>query len=172
MAGTQDRKTDDKMLVNYLRVHIMAADSGAQLFEQARKLWAGTPYARRVEALSADVEADRQELRSTADRFGALLPPGRQGLAILGRAFSRLNPLNPTGTRTGLPGQLELESLHAAVAGKECLWATLEKLSEQDNRFDRGQQRRLLERARDQQSRIIELIRETAAIRFRRDMSL
>lgn len=65
-----------------------------------------------------------------------------------------------------------MEALHTAVAGKECLWLTLEKVSEQDSRIDAAQQKRLIERAQDQQNRITKLIRETAAIRFRRDKSL
>lgn len=172
MTETQDRRTDDKLLVGYLQDHIMAADSGAQVFEEARKLWAETPYAERIQALSADIEQDRQELKDIASGLGADLSAFKTAISSVGRTLSRLNPLNPTGSRSGLPGQLELEGLHTAVAGKECLWLTLEKLSEQDSRIDAGQQRRLIDRARDQQGRISELIRETAAIRFRRDKSL
>lgn len=172
MTETQDRKTDDKLLASYLQDHIMAADSGAQVFEEARKLWAETPYAERIQALSADIEQDRQELKDIASGLGAQLSPLKTAISSIGRNLSRLNPLNPTGSRSGLPGQLELEGLHAAVAGKECLWLTLEKLSEQDGRIDPAQQRRLIERANNQQDRVVELIRETAAIRFRRDKSL
>lgn len=172
MTETQERKTDDKLLVRYLQDHIMAADSGVLVFEQARKLWVGTPFAGRIESLARDIETDRQELRSIARGLGAQLSTFKTAVSSAGRTFTRLNPLNPTGSRSGLPGQLELEALHAAVAGKVCLWLTLEKLSDQDGRFDGAQQRRLIERADDQQDRIVELIRETATIRFRRDKRL
>lgn len=172
MTETQDRKTDDKLLVRYLQGHIMAADSGAQVFEQARRLWADTPYGDRVQALSADVDQDRQELKAIAGGLGAQLSAVKSTISSIGRTLTRLNPLNPTGSRTGLPGQLELETMHSAVAGKKCLWQTMERLAAQDKRIDGAQQQRLIARAEDQQNRLTEVIRETATVRFRRDESL
>ncbi|WP_026535081.1 hypothetical protein [Arthrobacter sp. H14] len=172
MADTQAGKTDDELLSAYLQDHIMAADSGAKVFDEARKLWADTPYGERIQGLSADIEADRQELRAIGRSLGMQLSPIKTVVSRVGRTLSHLNPLNPTGSRSGLPGQLELEGLHTAVAGKECLWRTLERIAQRDTRINAEQQKRLIERAEDQQNRIMELVLETAEIRFREDKSL
>lgn len=172
MTEAQPHEIDVELLASYVQDHVVAADSGAQVFEEARKLWAETPYGTRIQSLSADIEQDRQELKDIATSLGATLSAPKKIISRIGRTLSHLNPLNPTGSREGLPGQLELEGLHTAVAGKECLWQTLEHLSHQDHRIDAAQQRRLIERAEDQQNRIMELVRETAAVRFRPGSSL
>lgn len=167
MTQTDKPQFNDKLLTGYLQGHIAAADSGAQVFEEARKLWEETPYGERIQALSADVEQDRRELRNLANQLGAELSVVKSAISFIGRKLSHLSPLNPTGDREGLPGQFELEALYSAVSGKECLWQTLQTLSREDARLEATQLQRLKERAVDQKSRITGLIQDTAAARFR-----
>ncbi|GAA1341057.1 hypothetical protein [Arthrobacter roseus] len=162
---------DEKLLEKYVLGHMVAAQSGAQLFAETKKVWAGTDIGRRLKNLAAEVESDRVELNNIASRLKIRMHLSTKVLSRAGRTLSRLNPLNPTGSRDGLPGQLELEALHAAVAGKECLWHTLAELSTRDPRISGSRIQNLLGRAQDQQSRIAEIVRETAAIRFRTDRS-
>ncbi len=162
---------DEKLLEKYIRGHMVAARSGAQLFAETKKVWAGTDVGSKFRDLAAEVDEDRAELQNIASRLKVRIPLSTRVLARASRTMSRFNPLNPTGSREGLPGQLELESLHAVVAGKECLWHTLGALSVRDPRISGPQVQRLVGRAQDQQSRIAEIVRETAAIRFRTDRS-
>ncbi len=160
---------DQELLSKYVQDHMMAAHSGVKLFEEAKKVWAGTDVGRRLASMTAEIQNERVELNKIASRLKIKVPLSKRLMSRTGHTLSRLNPLNPTGSRDRLPGQLELEALHAAVAGKECLWHTLATLSHDDPRISEPQIQRLLEQAKDQQHRIANIISETAATRFRAD---
>lgn len=158
--------TDQQLLEKYLQDHMVAALSGTRVFTEAHKVWKGTTYEPRLATLSADVEQDRKELKRLSAGLGVSLSLSKKAVARLGHVMSRLNPLSSARLRGGLPGQFELESLHAAVAAKGCLWQTLDQLSAQDTRINGQQMRQLITRAEDQQHRITALIRDTASVRF------
>lgn len=162
---------DQKLLTKYLQGHMVAAHSGAKLFDEAKKVWVGTDIGRRLAGLTAEVDNDRVELNKIASSLKIKVSLPKKLFSRAARTLSRLSPLNPVGTRDGLSGQLELESLHVAVAGKEGLWHTLAELSTHDPRISQPQIQNLVSRAQDQQSRMAEIVRETAAIRFRKDRS-
>lgn len=157
---------DDSQLEGYLADHWIASMSGVRLFAAARKTWQGSPHETAVGDLSRAIAADKHELERLIGRLGFRISPVKSVLAQVGAQVSRLSPLNPARTKTGMGGQLELEGLQSAVRGKESLWDTLLVLSEYDSRLDSTELERLKARAQDQQERIAEIMRETTPGRF------
>ncbi|MCH6471828.1 hypothetical protein [Sinomonas terrae] len=160
-------QVDNEMLSNYLQNHIIAANSGKRLFEEAAKVWSGTPHGPTFERLSREVTEDSDELERIAKSLGAELPPHKQATAWIGEQASKLGPLNPAHAPGGHPGQLELEGLISAVTGKSLLWETLLLLADQDTRIEALTVERLHDRALRQIRDISEVMRSTAKARFR-----
>lgn len=142
-----DKSVADNSLRGYLHSHLMAASAGERLFEQAAKSWAGSAQGAELSRLAAEVGEDKSALEEICEKLQSGLPGHKKPLAWIGAHLATLDPLNPTHSRDGAAGQLELEALIAAVSGKLLLWKTLTVLSGVYQAIDQGQIQRLLERA-------------------------
>ncbi|WP_138443878.1 hypothetical protein [Sinomonas susongensis] len=159
-------QVDNDVLANYLHNHIIAANSGKRLFEEAAKVWDGTPHGPTFERLAREVTEDADELERIAKGLGVELPAHKQATAWIGEQASKLDPLNPTHTAGGHSSQLELEGLISAVTGKSLLWETLLLLADQDVRIEAMTIERLHDRALRQIRDLSEVMRSTAKARF------
>ncbi|MBG6216791.1 hypothetical protein IWX75_001235 [Arthrobacter sp. CAN_A6] len=166
-AGRTDRET----LNSYLDMHLFGATNGVRLFEAASRSWADTQHGRVIAGLEKDIAEERRQLRRVIERSGHR--PGRVKMLVAhGMArLAEVNPVNPWRRKTSTGAQLELESLLSLLRGKESLWETLIALRSIDPaadglEFSDEKLQELLEEAREQQSRIAEVISSTAADRF------
>ncbi|HKU12726.1 MAG TPA: hypothetical protein VJQ61_16040 [Sinomonas sp.] len=157
---------DDDMLANYLHSHLIAASSGKHLFDEATKVWSGTPHGPTIERLAREVSEDRDELERIVQGLGLDLPAYKKAAAWVGAQVSKIDPINPGHSPGGHTGQLELESLISAVTGKSLLWETLLILSEDDVRIDAFKMEHLHDRALKQVQDLSEFMRSTVRGRF------
>ena len=157
---------DDDVLAQYLHSHLIAASSGKHLFEEASKVWSGTPHGPTVERLAREISEDRDDLERIVQGLGLDLPAYKKAAAWVGAQVSKIDPMNPSHSPGGHTGQLELEALISAVNGKSLLWETLLLLSEDDVRIDALQMERLHDRALKQVQDLSDIMRSTARARF------
>lgn len=160
-------QVDNEALANYLHSHIIAANSGKRLSEEAARVWDGTPHGATFDRLAREVTEDSEELERIAKSLGVELPAHKQATAWIGEQASKLAPLNPAHAPGGHPSQLELEGLITAVTGKSLLWETLLLLADQDVRIEALSVERLHDRALSQIRDLSEVMRSTAKARFR-----
>lgn len=142
-----DETSADDSLRRYLHSHLMAASAGERLFNQAAKSWADSAHDVELRRLAAEVGEDKAVLEDICEQMHSGLPGHKKPLAWVGAHLAALDPLNPTHSRDGAAGQLELEALIAAVSGKVLLWKTLTVLTGVYQGIDPGQIQRLLDRA-------------------------
>lgn len=117
----------DRALAIYLGDHFAGATAGVELARRARSSNReseafGEPLARICE----EIEADRETLRQLMERLG--VDPGRLKPAA-GWLAEKLGRLKPNGQLHGyapLSRVVELEGLNIGIAGKTCLWRTME----------------------------------------------
>ncbi|MHA7155832.1 hypothetical protein [Arthrobacter sp. TMN-50] len=158
---------DSSRLSAYLDNHLVAAASGVKLFATAKASWAGTGHEQTFASLVKEISADREELVQIISSLGYTPSKVKMVIAQIGAQLSKVNPLNLRRSEKGSGAQLELEALQSAVRGKECMWETLEALTESGSTaLDGAQLRRLAERARTQQEQLAHVMRVTAHERF------
>lgn len=157
---------DDAKLSGYLGDHLLAAQSGVQLFDAAQRTYKGTEFEPVFAGLHQDIAADRDDLAALMQRLGYKPGPTKSVLAWAGSLLSKAGPLNPLHKDEGVAGQLELEGLQAAVHGKESLWSTLLVLSRYDSRLDQSDLQRLKDRAGAQQDLLAGIMDKTIPERF------
>ncbi|GAB3269548.1 hypothetical protein GCM10027449_03790 [Sinomonas notoginsengisoli] len=165
---TENRISDD-VLAGYLHNHVVAANSGEHLIEEAAKAWTGTPYGPTMTRLTDEIKEDSEELQRIVETLGMKVPVHKQAISWVGEQASKLAPLNPSHGSAGHHPQLELESLISAVTGKSLLWETLQLLAEEDGRIDAAQMERLHVRAVEQIGALTGIMRATAKARFRNE---
>ena len=157
-------------LFRYLEDHLLGATGGVRLFEAAAQTWKGTPHGRALARLHDEIDGERAELLSSLKAQGHRPNAAKMGVAHLGAAAARVNPLNARKTEKGPGAQLELEALQSLVRGKEALWETLLALLDAGWSFPGYSRERLIhlaERAREQQREVAAVMVSTAADRFR-----
>lgn len=163
---------DDKDMINndrlssYLENHLIAAESGVQLFISAEQTWGNTPFKGTFSGLRRDVAADRDDLVTLTRRLGSERGRVKAVVGWVGAQVSKAGPLNLLRRNRGIAGQLELEALQSAVHGKESLWVSLLELSRSDDRIDAADMQRLTERAKTQQDQLAHVMLTTIRKRF------
>ncbi|MHA7276273.1 hypothetical protein [Arthrobacter sp. HLT1-21] len=158
---------DSSRLSAYLDDHLVAAASGVKLFATAKGSWEGTEHEQTFASLVKEISADREELAQIVSSLGYTPSKVKMVIAQVGAQLTRINPLNLRRSDKGSGAQLELEALQSAVRGKECMWETLQALTETGSTaLDAEQLRRLTERARTQQQQLAHIMRVTAHERF------
>ncbi|MBE0011515.1 hypothetical protein [Arthrobacter sp. AET 35A] len=158
---------DSSRLSAYLDDHLVAAASGVKLFSTAQESWRGTKHEQTFASLTHEIAADRKELAQIISSLGYTPSKVKMVIAQVGAQLSKVNPLNLRRSDKGSGAQLELEALQSAVRGKECMWETLDALTESGSTaLDSEQLRRLTDRARKQQEQLAHIMRETAPERF------
>ena len=153
----------DNALSIYLGDHFAGATAGVELARRARasnreSAEFGAPLTR----VCAEIEADRETLGQLMERLE--VDPGRVKPAAAWLA-EKLGRLKPNGQLLGyapLSRVVELEGLSIGIAGKTCLWRTLEvSLGAQWEEFDFGA---LAERAEKQRDTVEELRRRAVVV--------
>lgn len=167
-SNTSGRRetSGERSLAAYLHSHLIAAAAGERLFKQAAKSWEDSPHGQTLGRLWREVTEDKAALQGITDGLGLTLPAYKEPFAWIGAQLASLGPLNPLHSRTGAPGQLELEALISAVTGKSLLWKTLALLARSDTRIGRERVTNLLARATGQLRELEEILLETAVERF------
>ncbi|HXR29904.1 MAG TPA: hypothetical protein VN752_02030 [Solirubrobacterales bacterium] len=141
----------DRALSIYLSDHFAGATAGVELVRRVRgsnrdSAEFGEPLAH----LCEEIEADRETLRRVMERLD--VEPGRLKPAAAW-VVEKLGRLKLNGQLRGyspLSRLVELEGLAIGIAGKTCLWRTLEKsLGPEWDGFDFSQLAKRAERQRD-----------------------
>ncbi|MEG9250063.1 hypothetical protein V6S67_18390 [Arthrobacter sp. Soc17.1.1.1] len=157
---------NDDRLSAYLEDHLIAAESGVQLFISAERTWSNTPFKATFSGLRSDIAADREDLVKLVHQLGYSQGPVKAAVKWFGAQVSKAGPLNPLRKNRGIAGQLELEALQSAVHGKENLWVSLLELSRNDDRIRAAEMQRLKDRAKTQQDQLAHIMLTTITGRF------
>ena len=152
---------DDNLAV-YLNDHMAGAVAAVELLEHLEKAHAGTPIARFVGELRADVEEDKEVLAGIIARLGHDQSGTRKAAAWLTERIARLKLRidDPSGGALRLFESLEAMAL--GVDGKRALWPALDAISATRPQLQ-GIDFAGLERRADEQRRRIEAVRIDAA---------
>ena len=140
----------------YLTDHMAGATAGLELFQRAARAQRDTPQGAELAALCEEVEQDRVALVGVLRALDVRVPTYK---VVGGWLLERVGRLKANGRvvrRSPLSDLVELEALRLGVEGKACLWRAL--LQVPDDRLDRAELERLLERA-EQQAAALERLR-------------
>jgi hypothetical protein len=140
-------------LAIYLNDHLMGATLGVEL---ARRLLASNrddpEFGPALAGICAEVETDRETLRTIMDRLGVKQSKLKPLGALLGERLGRLKMNGQLRGYSPLSRLDELEFLQLGVVGKARLWRSLEHTREDElSSFELGA---LAERAADQLRRL------------------
>jgi len=141
--------TTDKLAI-YLNDHLAGSTAGRDLARRSAGANEGNEYGEFLASLSADIEADRQELLDLMDRLGVGTDYPKVAAAW---TMEKLGRLKLNGQITGyspLSRLVELEGLLAGVQGKRALWMALREAAARDARLEEAALERLVRRADEQ----------------------
>lgn len=154
-------------IVTYLNDHLAGATGAVELLEHLEKEHADTEVGRLAAELHADVEADRQALKSLMERLEIAQSRTRKAAAWLGEkaAELKLRLDDPAGGSLRLFESLEALSL--GIEGKKSLWRALATAAEEAPHLRVADYEGLIRRAEEQRSRVetarLEAARRTLA---------
>ena len=141
-------------IATYLNDHLAGATGAVELLEHLEKEHAGTEVGRLAAELHADVEADRQALKSLMERLEIAQSRTRKAAAWLGEkaAELKLRLDDPAGGSLRLFESLEALSL--GIEGKKSLWRALATAAEEAPELQVADYEELIRRAEEQRSRV------------------
>jgi hypothetical protein len=151
------------LLAIYLNDHLAGATGGVELARRLRGSNRDDPaFGPALDEICAEIETDRETLKTIMDRLGVgqsrLKPP----LAVLGERLGRLKLNGSLWSYSPLSRLDELELLQLGVAGKRRLWRALEHTrADELSDLDLGA---LAERATNQLRRLEALHLKAAAL--------
>ena len=154
-------------IATYLNDHLAGATGAVELLEHLEKEHAGTEVGRLSAELHAEVEADRQALKSIMERLQVSQSRTRKAAAWLGEkaAELKLRLDDPAGGSLRLFESLEALSL--GIEGKKSLWRALAATAEEAPDLKVADYQDLIRRAEDQRGRVeaarLEAARRTLA---------
>jgi hypothetical protein len=152
----------DEHIETYLNDHLAGSVAAVELLDQLEAAHTGTPRARVLAGLRADIEADRQELKSLMDRLDVSESRARKASAWLTEKVTELK-LRLDDTSGGDLRLLEsFEALSLGIEGKHSLWLALAAAAEEAPALRLVDYQRLTERAEEQRSRVETLRLEAA----------
>lgn len=131
----------------YLEDHYAGATAGLELARRAAGANRGTHYGEVLARIAAEIEEDRDALRTIMSDLGVGPDRLKVTAAWAGEKAGRLK-LN--GHLTGYSPQsrvVELEGLVVGVTGKRCLWAALKHVAAQEQRLRIDDLELLIDRA-------------------------
>ena len=151
-------------IATYLNDHLAGATGAVELLEHLEKEHADTEVGRLASGLRADVEADRQTLKSLMDGLQVSQSRSRKAAGWLGEKAAELKlRLDDLGS-----GSLRLfeslEILSLGIEGKRSLWQALAAASEEAPHLRAADYEDLIRRAEEQRGRV-EVARMAAARR-------
>lgn len=152
----------DSLLATYLNDHLAGATAGAALARRLRDSNEGDPeFGPALAEVCAEIEADRETLRTVMGRLGVGQSRIKPAAALLGERLGRLKLNGRLRSYSPLSRLAELELLQIGVLGKSRLWRALEHTHAGDLvGFELGA---LAERATGQLRRLEELHLKAAA---------
>lgn len=158
--------SDDKLLGHYLNDHLAGATAGTELIKRLagenRDQIGGQVLTRLVD----EINADRDALQDVMVTLGVPIRRYKTWLGWAGEKVGRLKPNGQLLTHSPLSRVLGLEAMVLGIEGKAALWRTLRARAENDSRLDTARFDRLIDRARDQATRVERLRAWAAAEAF------
>lgn len=156
-----------KEIAIYLNHHFAGVVAGLDMVEHLEAAEKGTPMARTLTELRADLVADRQVLEDLMGRLRVSESGTQKASAWLGGKMSRMRLRIDEG-ETGTLHLLEaLESLSLGIEAKRELWLALDAVSPEIPAL-RGQEYHLLIARAEQQRERLEKLRMQAAAKVLR----
>lgn len=165
MTQTKTAQPDTALLGIYLNDHLAGATLGAELAARIAHEHRDWGEAGTLDRLAAEIAEDRGSLLAL---MSAVDVPVRQYKVVLGWVAEKLGRVKPNGhvlERSPLSSLEEIEMMRLGVEGKTSCWRTLQVLADRDDRIDRAEVDRLLERA-TAQSETLESLRLQATAEF------
>jgi hypothetical protein len=152
-----------ELLAIYLNDHLVGATAGVELARRLRASNEDDPeFGPALAEVCAEIEADRETLKTVMNRFGVGQGKLKPLAAVLGERLGRLKLNGRLWGYSPLSRLEELELLQAGVVGKRRLWRALEHSHAGDlPGFDLGA---LAERATEQLRRLEALHLKAAAL--------
>ena len=139
-------------LAIYLHDHLAGSTLALDLLDSMRKEHEGEPLGQFAQTLRAEIEADRDVLRTLAERIG----PGSNPIKDLGAWMSEKVSRIKLGGQSG--GDLTtfeaLEFLELGIRGKRLLWVVLSEAATNDERLQGLDYGKLVERAETQEAQV------------------
>lgn len=162
-GGRRDAVADarDRYLRLYLKHHWVAAKGGLDLVRRCAQSQSDPFIRTRLAEIAAEIQQDREELRSLIRVYG--VGPSRLWQIVVSTG-ERLGRLKTNGTlvrRSPLSDVLELEALKTAVEAKKGGWLALRYLADEDDRLDAQNLDDLVVRA-EEQARVLEELHRRA----------
>jgi hypothetical protein len=156
------------LLPIYLEDHLALSLAGVRLARRCLAENDGTPLARYLERLVAELDDDRRILKDVARAVGGRSSALKEVAAIAGELAGRLKPNGRLLGYSELSRAWELEALVAGTESRRGLWKLLGKLAPRDPRLQAFDFERLEERAREHREELERHRLRAAAIAFRR----
>lgn len=154
-------------IATYLNDHLAGATGAVELLEHLEKEHADTEVGRLASGLLADIEADRQTLKSLMEGLQVSESRTRKAAGWLGEkaAELKLRLDDPKGGSLRLFESLEALSL--GIEGKKSLWRALAAAAEEAPHLRAADYEDLIRRAEEQRGRVetarLEAARRTLA---------
>jgi len=118
----------DRLLAIYLNDHLAGATLGLELARRLRRSNEGDPeFGPELAAICAEIEVDRETLRTAMDRLGVAQGRLKPAVAWLAERLGRLKPNGRLRSYSPLSRLAELEMLLVGIAGKRRLWLALDR---------------------------------------------
>jgi hypothetical protein len=118
----------ERLLAIYLNDHLAGATLGVQLARRLRRSNEGDPeFGPELAAICAEIEADRETLRTAMDRLGVVQGRLKPAVAWFAERLGRLKPNGRLRGYSPLSRLAELEMLQVGIAAKRRLWLALDR---------------------------------------------
>lgn len=154
-------------IATYLNDHLAGATGAVELLEHLEKEHAGTEVGRLFAEVHAEVEADRQVLKSIMERLQVSQSRTRKAAAWLGEKAAELKLRLDDSSSGALRLFESLEVLSLGIEGKRSLWRALAAAAEEAPDLKVADYQDLIRRAEDQRGRMeaarLEAARRTLA---------
>ena len=147
---------DQKLLNIYLNDHLAGAIVGIELARRCRSNNERTDLGAFLDALIAEIESDREDLKALMDTLGLRKDVVKQASGWLAEKVGRLKLNGQVTGYSDLSRLEELEGLCLGVEGKLSLWKTLKQIEGHDSRLVTFDLERLIKRAEQQREQLEE----------------
>ncbi|MEA2455011.1 MAG: hypothetical protein QOI45_1273 [Thermoleophilaceae bacterium] len=157
---------DHKLLGIYLNDHLAGSTVGLELAKRAANENEGTPYGEPLARVAAEIEEDREALKSLMDALEVKPDHPKVMAAWVAEKLGRLKPNGQILGYSPLSRLIELETLALGITGKLSLWEALTEVHGEDPRIDLEELKRLSERADEQRAEVWQLRQRAAREAF------
>jgi hypothetical protein len=163
----QARPVDaDRLLATYLRDHFAGATAGLSLARRCQQAQAGTPLDDTLRGIEAEIDDDRQRLRTMMARLGVRPSSVKAALGSIAEVVGRLKSNGRVFRRSPSSTVVELEGLAAGVETKRNLWRSLRAVAPTRDGLDLTELDTLVERASSQLDRLLVAHEDAARAAF------